>query len=155
MHPEQPPEALFLALGRVVDCVALADVAGVDAEVGEPSDVGVADDLERKGAERLVVVRQPLERFAGFRVGAGNGRHFVGSRQVSDNGIEQRPYALIAQRGAAEDGRGQAGDRRAAERLLQLCGGHFVALHVADHQLVVDLGCALDQAIAVLGGFVG
>ena len=64
VHLEQAAETLFLAGAGVEHLVALVERAGVDAEVGEPTDVGVAHDLERQRREGLVVGRLALGRLA-------------------------------------------------------------------------------------------
>ena len=64
VHLEQAAEALFLAGAGVEHLVALVEGARVDAEVGEPTDVGVAHDLERQRREGLVVGRLALGRLA-------------------------------------------------------------------------------------------
>jgi len=53
VHEEDPPEALALLLGRVVDLVTLVDLARVDAEVRQLAE-RIGDDLERQRRERLV-----------------------------------------------------------------------------------------------------
>ena len=55
VHQQDAAETLALLLGRVVDLFALADLARVDAEVGELAE-RVGDDLERQRGERRVVV---------------------------------------------------------------------------------------------------
>ena len=54
VHQQDAAETLALLLGRVVDLVALVDLARVDAEVGQLAE-RVGDDLERQRGERLVV----------------------------------------------------------------------------------------------------
>ena len=61
VHLEEAADALLLVLGRVEHRAARGELAGVDAEVGELADVGVAHDLERERGERLVVVGVALE----------------------------------------------------------------------------------------------
>ena len=77
-----------------------------------------------------------------------NGRYVRGRRQIIDDGVQEKLHALVAQRGAAQDRRGQRPQRYAANGLLQLGGADVVALHVADHELVVDLSGPLNEPIS-------
>ena len=61
VHLEHAADPLLAVLRRVVDVGAGLERAGVDPEVGELADVGVAHDLEGQGRERLAVVGRPLE----------------------------------------------------------------------------------------------
>src|SRR4029079_4272068 len=69
VHPQDATDALLAVLRRVVDLRTLLERARVDAEVGELP-VGVGDDLERQGRERLVLARLPFDRLLALYVGA-------------------------------------------------------------------------------------
>ena len=58
VHPQDPAETFFLAVGRVQDGVALRGVTGVDTEVGEFPDMGIAHDLESQCGKRSRVFRR-------------------------------------------------------------------------------------------------
>ncbi len=151
VHPQQPPEPLLGPLRRVEHRHAFGNLAGIHPEVGEPTDVRVTHDLKRQRAERRVIVRWPLYQLARLRVRADDGRHVVRRREVVDHGVQHELDALVPERGAAEHRRRPVGQRRPADRLAQLRGRHLVPLHVANHELVVHLGHAFHQALALAG----
>ena len=78
MHTQDAADALALVLGAVEDGIAHVEDAGVDAEVGQATHVGVSDDLEDKGGQRFVRVRLALFFVAGERVLAADGRDVQG-----------------------------------------------------------------------------
>jgi hypothetical protein len=88
VHLQEPADALLLVLGRVQHRAARGELARVDAEVGELSDVGVAHDLERQRGERLGVVGLALQLVLELHVGAGDGRDVDRARQVVDDRVE-------------------------------------------------------------------
>ena len=57
VHLEQAPEALALALGGIVNHVARRDLARVDAEISELTDVRIVLNLERERRKRLAGIR--------------------------------------------------------------------------------------------------
>ena len=69
VHQQDAAEPLAPLLGRVVDLVALADLAGVDAEVGQLAE-RVADDLEGEGGERRLLVGLAGDDLVAAEVGA-------------------------------------------------------------------------------------
>ena len=70
VHLEDATDALLLVLRRVEHGATRAELAGVDAEVGELAHVGVAHDLERERRERLVVAGRTGHGLAGLHVDA-------------------------------------------------------------------------------------
>ena len=100
VHQQDPTETLALLLGRVVDLVALVDLAGVDAEVGQLAE-RVGDDLERQRGER-VVARATRDRLVAAHVGALGGRDVERRRQVVDDGVEHRLDTLVLERRTAQ-----------------------------------------------------
>ena len=107
----------FLSLVALSTGLPVGELAGVDAEVGELADVGVAHDLERERGERLVVVGLALELVVALArrcpvIGGDVDR----ARQVVDDRVEQRLHTLVLERGAAEDGHDLAGERGARAR---------------------------------------
>src|SRR3989304_3620438 len=81
----------------------------------------------------------------------GGRRQGDGRRQEVDDGVQEKTHALVAQGGAAEHRRDGALQGGAAQRLLQLRHADRVPLDVGDHQLLVDLGYLLQQAVAGAG----
>ena len=69
VHQQDAADPLLLAGAGVQDGVALLDLARVDPEVGEAA-VGVGDDLEGEGGERLADVGLALELLLALRVHA-------------------------------------------------------------------------------------
>ena len=100
MHLQDAPDAFFLALPRVVDRVARAQHARVDAEERQVPDERVRRDLESQRRERLAIVRVALAlRF--FIDVALDGRHIDRRRHVIDNRVEHRLHTLVLECRAA------------------------------------------------------
>ena len=76
VHLEDAPDPFLPVLGRVRDVRSRLQLAGVHAEVREPSHVRVRHDLERERGEGLRIVGLPLDvlRFV-LRKMALDGRH--------------------------------------------------------------------------------
>ena len=101
----------FLSLVALSTGLPAASLPGVDAEVGELADVGVAHDLERERGERLVVVGLALELVLELHVETLDRGDVERAREVVDDRVEQGLHALVLERGAAEHGHDLAGDR--------------------------------------------
>ena len=113
VHLQDAADALLAVLGRVrAPWLPVGELAGVDAEVGELADVGVAHDLERQRGERLAVVGRALELLDAL---AGRcpviGGTSSGLGQVVDDRVEQGLHALVLERRAAQHGHDVVGDR--------------------------------------------
>src|SRR5438094_421926 len=150
VHPEEPPDALLLVLGRVVHAGAGLQRAGVDAEEDQLADVLVVHDLERQRRERRVVVGRPLFGLLGLGIDALYRRDVLRRGQAIDHRVQQRLHTFVLERGAAEDREELHADRALAHRGHQLGGGDRPAVHVLFHQVLVDLGEPLDHLLPVL-----
>ena len=154
VHQQDAAEALAAFLGRVVDLVALVDLAAVDAEVGQLAE-RVGDDLERQRGERLVDRRLAVEDLVlVVRLGALRRRDVERARQEVDDRVEHRLDALVLERRAAQDRHEVERQRAGAERDLDLGLGDVFAGEVLLHQVVVAGGDGLEQQLAVLVGLV-
>ena len=110
VHHQQPADPLGPAGGDVEHAAAGAELARVDAEVGQLADVGVGHHLEGERGEGGVVVgralglgRPSVSPLA--RLEAGHRRDLERRGQQLDDRVEQRLHALVLEGGAAEDGR--------------------------------------------------
>ena len=136
-----------------------AELAGVDAEVGQLADVGVGHHLEGERGEGGVVVRWAHRgaAVAGLRRGLDplDRRDLERRRQQLDDRVEQRLHALVLERRAAEDRRHLDVERRAVQRLGDPLVRDLLVVEVGLHQLVVVVGARLDQVGAGLVGLLG
>ena len=154
VHAEEAADALLLELRRVVDGRTRFERAGVHAEEHELPDVLVVHDLEGQRRERLVVRRLALLDLPGLRVEPLHGRDVERRRQEIDDGVEQRLHALVLERGPAQHREHRHADGALAHGRADLVGRDLLATDVLLHQVVVDLGQALDQFLAILPGLV-
>ncbi len=150
------PTRSVRAADRVEHAATGAELAAVDAEVGELADVGVGHDLERERGERLVV--RGLARDRSLVCAGGQAldrRHVERARQVVDHRVEQRLHALVLEGGAAQHGGHRDVERGLADVLDEAIGLDRLLLEVVLHQLLVVLGHRLDQLGARLVGALG
>ena len=94
VHLEDAPQALALALNRVVDIGACLGLTGIDADIGELTDEGVSHDLEREGTKGLLYVRMAQLGLA-LGVGAIDLWHVKWTRQVVNDRVEQLLDTLV------------------------------------------------------------
>ena len=148
MHLEDAPDPLLLVLGRVEHRAAGRELARVDAEVGELAHVGVAHDLERERRERLVVGGVTRDRIVALDLGADDRLDVDRARQVVDHGVEQGLYALVLERGAAEDRHDRSRDGGGAEGVAEVLGGDLLLTHVLLEHDLVELADDVDELVA-------
>ncbi len=110
MHPQDAADTLALVFSAVQHGVADAHHARIDAEVSQPTDVRIGDDLEDQRRKRLVGRGAALFGLAGVRVVALNGGNVEWGRQVVDNPIQHALDAPVAQGAATEYRRSLVGD---------------------------------------------
>ena len=96
VHQDDPPDPLAAVLRRVEDGVARLEEARVDPEERELAHERVAHDLEGERREGLRVARLTHQRLATLRVDALDRRDVQRRRQVVDDRVEHRLYALVA-----------------------------------------------------------
>src|SRR4051812_5246811 len=153
VHLEDLADALLAALGRIDDLSAGLEATRVDADVREPAEERVRDDLERERREGLVGVGVTLDDLLLVAdVVALDGGDVERRRQVVDDRVEHRLDAAVLERGAAEHRVELALDRHLADGALDLLGRELLAAEVLLEQRVVALGDGLDQLRAVLLG---
>ncbi len=123
----------------------------VDADVGQATEEGVRDDLEREGREGLVAVGVTLDDLL-FVLGVVrlDGGHVQGRGEVVHRRVEHRLHTAVLERRAAEHRVRLAGDGELADRALDLLGGELLAAEVLLQQRVVGLCDGLEQLLAVL-----
>src|SRR4051812_6629269 len=153
VHLEDLADALLAALGRVDDLSAGLEATRVDADVGEPAEERVRDDLERErgeGLRRVGVTLDDLLLVA--HVVALDRGHVERRREVVHDRVEHRLDAAVLERRTAHDGVDLALDGELADRALDLLGRELLAAEVLLEQRVVGLGDRLHQLVAVLLG---
>ncbi|GAD09533.1 hypothetical 66.3 kda protein in hag2 5'region [Gluconobacter frateurii NBRC 103465] len=141
MHLEHAADAFLVTLRRVQDRVTSVQNATVDANEGQRA-VLVGDDLERKASKLSVWInrndwQEVLVNLFAFRRSDADAFNFVRSRQVVDNGIEQRLNALVLKRGTTHDRTELTGDRTLLDALLQRGNVNVTLLEVLFHGFVV------------------
>ena len=160
VHHQQPSDPLRLAGRDVEHPSAGAELAGVDAEVGQLADVGVGHHLEGEGGEGSVVVGGPgglgaLLLALRRRLDPGQRRDLERRGQQLDDRVEQRLHALVLERGAAEDRGHLDVQGGAVQRPGDPLVGDLLLVEVGLHQLVVVVRAGLDQLRAVVVGLLG
>ena len=135
-----------LVLDRVVNVAAGGQFARIDADECLLADVGVVDDLEGQGGERLLGRGLARDRF--FRiveVAADDDAAVDGRGQVIDHGVEQQADALVLEGGAAEyrgDAQGQDG---VAGGALDVLLADLPVVQEFFHQFQVEIGQPFDH----------
>ena len=143
------PEPLLAALDRVVDGVARAHDAGIDAEKGELADVRVGHDLEREPGERRVVLRRSLLDFA-VLIGALDGGNVDRRRHVVEHRVEHRLHALVLEGRAAQHREDFPVYGPQAQALLDVLDGEIALLEVLVHELFGRFRGGLHHLLAPL-----
>src|SRR5581483_833404 len=153
MHLQQPPDALFPALERVVDRVAGIQHTGVDAYIRERADERVGRDLERERRERLVVRRVTFGDGAVFVVEMALDRRAIHRRrQIIDHRVEHGLDAFVLERATTCDQHDFELQVALAQPLDDLFRGQRLAAQVFLHELFVRLGRGFDHDFV---GFLG
>ncbi len=153
VHLEQLADALLGALGRVDDTSAGFDPTRVDADVGQPTEERVGDDLERERGERFVR-RWLTNDLHGLiaHVVAHHRRHLDRRGQVGDDGIKHGLHALVLERRSAHHRIRHRVDGHVSNTGDQLFFSDLFATQVLFHHGVVLLGDLLHEDLAVFLG---
>src|SRR5699024_7523041 len=107
----------------------------------------------RERGEGLLRARLTQEDLALLARGVAlHGRHVERAREVVADGVEHRLDTAVLERGAAEDRVELRGDGELADARLDLLDRELLAPEVLLHEVVVGLGDALDEVVAVLLG---
>ena len=151
VHQQDAAEPLAALFRRVVRLFALVDLARVHPEVGELAE-RVADDLERKGGERSLLVSLAGDDFIAAQVGARRRWDVERARQEVDDGVEHRLYALVLERRAGEYGHEVAAEGAETDHVLQLGFADRLVAEVLLEDLVVLTADPVEQLVAPLLG---
>ena len=92
---DQARNAFALVRSRIVNCVAFAERAGINAEENKLADKRIAPQFECERTERRVVVGRRLHRFVRVGLHAFGRRNIERARQIIDHGIDQVLHAFI------------------------------------------------------------
>ena len=152
MHEQYSAHALTLALGHVYDRLAGVHRAGIHTEERELAHVGVGHYLEGQSRERLVVARLAGLGLASLGVRAFDGRNVEGAGQIIDYRVQQLLHALVFVGRAAGDGYHLDGDGGLADGCAYHVGGDLLALQIALHDLIIEIGDGFKKVRAVLLG---
>src|SRR5918997_1061561 len=155
VHLVDLADPLLAVLGAVEHRGPGVQPPGVHADVGQLAQVLVRLDLEGQRRERLALVGVPQDLGLAVEGGADDRLDVQRAGQVVGDGVEQGLDALVLEGGAGEHGVDLRGDGRLADRGLQTLDGDLLATEVGLHELVVEVGDALEQLLAVLGSLVG
>src|ERR671916_209799 len=155
VHLVDLADPLLAVLGAVEHRGPGGEPTRVHADVGQLAQVLVGLDLEGQRRERLALVGMPEHLGLAVEGGADDRLDVQRAGQVVGDGVEQGLDALVLEGGAGEHGVDLRGDGRLADRGLQTLDGDLLATEVGLHELVVEVGDALEQLLAVLGGLVG
>ena len=152
VHSDDTSDPLALVLGAVEHIRTRLDDAGVDAEERQLTDERIRHDLERKTAERRVVVRLAVHDVVLVVGIVAFDRRDVDRRgQIVDDGVEQQLNALVAVSGTAEHGGDVHREDALADRLFDLVGGDFLLFEQLLHQLLVEHRRVVEQFLSRLG----
>jgi len=146
VHLEDAADPLLAVLRRVHDVRPGLQDAGVDPQVREAADVRVGHDLERERRERLIVAGGPDDLLVLQRAGDER-RHVERRRQVPDDRVEERLYALVLERRAAEHRHALVRERRTADRPAKLVDRGLLLVHELLHQGLVVVGESLEEVV--------
>ena len=152
VHLEDAAQALTVVLVDVVHVAAGIGVAGVHAEVGELTDVGVGHDLESQGAEGLLGVGVTHDGLAVLGIGALDGGDVERAGEVIHNRVEDLLNTLVLVGGAHEDRVELAGKGALADGGLEHLDGDLLLHEDGLHQLVREVGGGIKQLVALLVG---
>ena len=155
VHQQDAAEALAAFLGRVVDLVALVDLAAVDTEVGQLAE-RVGDDLERRArrtARRPTACgRGSLPRGCGLVPWVGGMSSGLGRKSMTASSIGWTPLFLNAEPHRI----GTKSNASVPARSATLISSSVTSspAEVLLHEVVVAGGDGLEQQLAVLGGLI-
>ena len=154
MHLKDAADPLLLALGPVQNVRACLQVARIDPEVGELSNVRICGDLEGQGAERRAVVNYLENLGMGNRLNADDRGHIERRREEVHDAVQNGLNALVLQGGACQHGYEAVVEGPDPEAAFDVRGAEVVAFEILVSKLVVHLGHGLDHLLALrLGRF--
>ena len=149
VHLQDSAHPLAPAPGRVEHVGPARQRPRIDAEEGEPPDIGVGGDLECERGEGSVVAHLPcLGEAARRTVVSLDGRDVDGGGQVVDDTVQERLDALVAEGRSAENGEDVAPQGGLADRPPKLFLRKLCARQVLLQQVIVVLDRRLDELVA-------
>ena len=110
MHQHDAPDSLFFALHRVINRVAFAQYAGIDANKGQLSDVRIAHQLEGQRREWFIIAWVALGVLSVFVYPINSG-HVQWRRHQFNHRVEHALHTLVLESAAAQHGLYFTGDR--------------------------------------------
>ena len=153
VHLDQTPDALPAALGDVVNRIARAQPARIDANERQLPDKRVGHDLEHQRRKRLAVARLALDDlFRIVHVGALHRRNVERRRQVIHHRVQQVLHALVLERRPADHRENLLRDGRLADAGAQLVVGNRLAFDELREQVIVGFRHRLDQLVVIFLG---
>ena len=149
MHLKDTANALTLLLRGVQHSGAGGQLAGVDTEEGQTAHIGVSHDLEGERGEGCAVVSGTLFLLVGIGVDAADGGDVHRGGHILHNGIQQLLNALVAVRGTANHGYQQVVDGALTQSGTDHVGGDLFLLQDEHHDLLINIGHAVQQLGAI------
>ena len=149
LDAEDATHTLALGFVGVIHAHAVHQLAAEDTDEGLLTDVGVVDELEGQGGERLVLRGVALAGlFLVVRIVSDDGAEVLGRGQVIDDGVEQQLDAFVLIGRAAEHGHHHQLDGGFADGAHEEVGGDLLVVEVQLSHVVVDVGDLLDEVAA-------
>src|SRR5690606_31793952 len=139
------PDALFLVARRIDDVGAGFELARVNTAEGDRADKRVVHDLEAEQRQRIGIRRMADLFLFGVRIDALDRRNIDRRGQIIDDRVEQRLYALVLERRAAQHGEERAVQNRLADKPLQRRLVRLLAVEIGFHRRVVEFDRRLDE----------
>ena len=152
LNLDEAADALALVGARIVDRVALAQLARVNAEENELADERIAPKLERERTELGIVVRERLHRLAGIGVLTLGRRNVERAGKVVHHGVDKVLNALVLEGGATGDRNKLVRDGLPANGCLEILLGDRLFLQEQHADLLVEIAHLLDEVLIGLFG---
>ena len=149
-HFHHAANLLSLAASGVRDGHAFGEHAGIHANKGQRA-VGIVDDLEREGRERLIIRANALAHWVAIRIDGLDGRDVSWGWQVVDHRVEYLLHALVLVRRTAQDDSEGGCNRALAQAGAQGFYRRLGAFQIGFHRHVVHFQTGVDQFRTELG----
>ena len=155
MHLEYTRYALALARARIIYIGAGIQLTAIDAEVAQTSYIRVGCNLERQGAQGLILIRVAYYGLLspGIRTFNLGGIHRAG--QIGTNGIQHGLHTLVLETRTTNHREDMQTHGTLADSGANLFLGNRVGVgEILLHQHVVKLGASLEHLISPLNRLV-
>ena len=150
VHLKDAAQTLATVLDGVIHIRACFGLAGIDANIGQLTNIRVGHDLEGKSREGLFDVCVTYL-FLTLEVGAVNLRHVKRAWKIVDNGVEKFLDTLVLVGGTHKDGVHLAGKNAGANSTLKLVNVNLFSLKNCHHEVFGEVGGSLKKLLALLG----